>query len=275
MAFSANDMAHWLQVQLDGGATPEGKRVFSAAAAREMWTPVTPIPVSAWPAPLTGITPTYDSYALGWQVRDYRGARVVWHAGGLFGFTSVVVMLPERKVGFALLLNNEEIEPRLGLMYELLDHYLGAPAAAAGEDWPTRFAAFKRARIAGAEAAVAKATGSPAKAGPSLALAGYAGRYEDPWYGTMAVTSDAKGLAVDFTTTPQMTGRLRHHQYDTFVADFDDPAIEDAYLTFALDAEGKVARVTAKPVSPIADFSFDYADLLFTPKAAGQPAGKR
>lgn len=267
LAASANDMARWLQVQLAGGTTPEGKRVFSAATAKEMWTPVTPIAPSSWPAPLTGINPTYDSYALGWQVRDYRGARMVWHAGGLFGFTSVVVMLPEKKVGFALLLNNEEMEPRLGLMYELLDHYLGAPAATAGEDWPSRFAAFKRARIAGAEAAVAKATASPAKAGPSLALAGYAGRYDDPWYGTMAVSSDARGLAVDFTTTPGMTGRLRHHQYDTFVADFNDPAIEDAYLTFSLDAEGKVARVTAKPVSPIADFSFDYADLLFTPQA--------
>jgi hypothetical protein len=36
-------------------------------------------------------------------------------------------------------------------------------------------------------------------------------------------------------------------------------------VTFAIGAEGKVERITMKPVSPIADFSFDYQDLLFTP----------
>jgi hypothetical protein len=42
-------------------------------------------------------------------------------------------------------------------------------------------------------------------------------------------------------------------------------------VTFGLDANGKVERVTMKPVSPIADFSYDYQDLLFTPVAA-EPA---
>ncbi|WP_370385538.1 serine hydrolase domain-containing protein [Novosphingobium sp. EMRT-2] len=34
VAMSANDMARWLQIQLAGGALPEGGRLFSAAAAR-------------------------------------------------------------------------------------------------------------------------------------------------------------------------------------------------------------------------------------------------
>jgi hypothetical protein len=62
-----------------------------------------------------------------------------------------------------------------------------------------------------------------------------------------------------------MAGTLSHWQYDTFRADWDDSSIEPAYVTFALDAEGKVARITMKPVSPLADFSYDYQDLLFTP----------
>jgi hypothetical protein len=36
-------------------------------------------------------------------------------------------------------------------------------------------------------------------------------------------------------------------------------------VPFGLDAEGRVERVTMKPASPIADFSYDYRDLLFTP----------
>ena len=38
-----------------------------------------------------------------------------------------------------------------------------------------------------------------------------------------------------------------------------------------LNAEGKVDRVTMKAVSPIADFSWDYHDLLFKP-AGNAPA---
>ena len=40
-------------------------------------------------------------------------------------------------------------------------------------------------------------------------------------------------------------------------------------VTFSLGAQGNVERITMRAVSPIADFSFDYQDLLFTPAAAG------
>ena len=44
--------------------------------------------------------------------------------------------------------------------------------------------------------------------------------------------------------------------------------IEPAYVTFSLDAGGKVDRVTMKAVSPLADFSFDYQDLGSRPLRA-------
>lgn len=56
----------------------------------------------------------------------------------------------------------------------------------------------------------------------------------------------------------------------TYVTRFDDKALEPAYVTFALDKDGKVERITMKPASPIADFSWDYQDLSFTP-VRGKP----
>ena len=67
-----------------------------------------------------------------------------------------------------------------------------------------------------------------------------------------------------------MTGRLEHWQYDTFRTRWDNPAFENANVTFALDAEGKVAQIRMKAVSPTADFSWDYQDLLFTPVASAK-----
>ncbi len=72
-------------------------------------------------------------------------------------------------------------------------------------------------------------------------------------------------LTVDFKSTPRMAGTLEHYQYDTFVTKLDDKSIEPAYVTFNLNADGKVDRITMKAASPLADFSYDYQDLLFRP----------
>jgi CubicO group peptidase (beta-lactamase class C family) len=266
LSMSAEDMARWLKIQLGRGALPEGGRLFSEVAATEMWNPVVLTPIRPLPGPLAATTPMFDSYALGWTVRDYRGAKVVWHAGGVFGFVCAVVMIPEKNVGFSILTNAEESHLVRGLMFELLDHYLGAPA----DTWPEKYAAYTRTRIDAARAALAATRAKPAKVGPSLPLARYAGEYADPWYGRIAVTPAGGRLAIDFKSTPRMAGTLEHWQYDTFVTRFADKALEPAYVTFALDADGKPSRVTMKAVSPIADFSWDYHDLLFTPVGAAK-----
>ena len=114
----------------------------------------------------------------------------------------------------------------------------------------------------------------PKASRPSLPLAGYAGRYADAWYGPIAIEHSGGRLRIDFSQSPGMTGTLSHWQYDTFRADWDDAAIEPAYVSFALDAEGAVSRITMKAASPTADFSYDYHDLLFEPLPE-QPAGRR
>ena len=81
-----------------------------------------------------------------------------------------------------------------------------------------------------------------------------------------------KGLTIEFPHSSGMSGPLTHHQYDTFRTNPALNWIEPAYVTFSLDADGKVDRVTMKPVSPVADFSWDYQDLLFTPVAASSAA---
>lgn len=267
LAVSANDMVRWLQIQLAKGALPEGGRLFSEKQATEMWTPVVLQPNPPVAEALRLTQPMFTSYALGWTVRDYRGAKLVWHSGGVFGFVSVVVLIPEKNVGFAILTNAEESWLRSGLMYELVDHYLGLPQ----ESWPETLGALTKERIAGALKTLDTRAAAPANVGPSLPLNRYVGTYTDPWYGDIEVTLVKGKLFIDFKSTPNMSGTLEHYQYDSFVTRFADKALEPAAVTFGLDAEGKVERVTMKAVSPVADFSWDYHDLLFTP-AITKPA---
>lgn len=261
LAISANDMARWLQIQLAKGKLPEGGRLFSETSSAEMWAPQTIEPIGPALPGLEETTPNFQQYALGWEVRDYGGAKVIWHSGGIFGFVTVVVLIPDKNVGFAITQNSEDGQARFGLMYELLDHYLGRPM----KDWPAIFTKARQARFDAAVAALNAKAAKPIRSNPTLPLTQYAGRYIDAWYGAISIGSDQKGLTINFTPTPNMGGRLQHWQYDTFIARFDDAGIEPAYVTFSLGAEGKVERITMKAVSPLADFSFDYQDLLFTP----------
>jgi CubicO group peptidase (beta-lactamase class C family) len=262
LAISANDMALWLLIQLDDGKLPGGiGRLFSEAAHEEMWRPVILQPITPRPDNLKLTQPMFNTYALGWDVRDYRGAKIVWHGGAVFGFLAAVVLIPEKHVGFSILINSEDGEIINGLLFELLDHYLGQPA----NDWPAKFKALKQQRLDDALKAYQSVAASPANVGPSLALERYAGTYADPWYGRIEIALVGGKLKIDFKSTPHMGGMLEHWQYDSFVTRFDDKTIEPAYVTFGLDADGKVERITMKPVSPAADFSYDYHDLLFTP----------
>jgi CubicO group peptidase (beta-lactamase class C family) len=261
LSISANDMTRWLLVQLAQGRLPDGRRLFSEAAAAEMWTPVIVEPIRPRPAELGPIQPRFSTYALGWQVDEYRGARIVWHGGAVFGSLATVVLVPEKNVGFYIAANSEEPELVRGLMYELLDHYLGLPR----DRWPEKLHAYKNGMFTQAAKALQAPAARPARKGPSLPIAGYAGRYQDPWYGTITVRTDRGRLAVDLPHSRGLSARLEHHQYDTFRTVFDEKWIEPAYVTFNLDAEGKIDRITMKAISPIADFSWDYHDLLFTP----------
>jgi CubicO group peptidase (beta-lactamase class C family) len=262
LAISANDMARWLLIQLDDGKLPGGEgRLFSEAAHQQMWTPVTLQPITPRPDALKATQPMFNTYALGWDVRDYHGTKLVWHGGAVLGFLAAVVLIPEKHVGFAIEINSEDGQIILGLMFELLDHYLGLPRG----NWPEKFRAYNQKRVQDALKAYQSVATKPAQVGPSLPLGRYAGTYTDPWYGNIEIAEAAGALRIDFKSTPRMAGALEHWQYDTFVTRFDDKTIEPAYVTFGLNADGKVERITLKAVSPIADFSYDYQDLLFTP----------
>ncbi|UZK65458.1 serine hydrolase [Sphingomonas sp. M1-B02] len=261
LAVSANDMARWLSIQLAQGKLPEGGQLYSPAQATEMWKPVVLQPTGTMPEAMKAAQPLFSTYALGWGVKDYKGARIISHGGAVFGFQATVVLIPEKNIGFAMMINSEDGETIQGLTYQLLDHYLGTST----QDWVSTWRTFKQQRQERALKALGGEAAKPAKAGPSLPLARYAGDFTDPWYGPISIRAERGKLHIDFKQSPGMTGTLEHWQYDSFRTRWDDKSFEPAYVNFGLNADGKVERITMKAVSPAADFSWDYHDLLFTP----------
>jgi CubicO group peptidase (beta-lactamase class C family) len=265
---SAEDMAKWMRVQLSGGLLADGSRLFSAATSRQLTTLVTPIPTGDPPSELSQLRTNFNGYALGLGVRDYRGKKLLMHTGGLPGYVSRVVMIPEVGLGVTVLTNQESGEAFDSIAYRIIDHYLGVPAF----DWIDGFKKVHDRLAANAEATERRAAGArDSSSKPSLPLAKYAGTYRDAWYGDVSIAQENGKLVMRFSHTPSLTGDLEHWQHDTFVARWRDRELRaDAFVAFALKPDGSVDTVKMSAVSPQTDFSFDFQDLLLKP-ATRQP----
>lgn len=260
---NAEDMAKWVLVQLSGGLLADGSRLFSSDTARQLATLVTPMPIGDPPPELAALRPNFNGYALGLQARDYRGRKVVAHTGGLPGYVSRVLMVPETKLGIVVLTNQESSEAFDSITYHIVDHYLGAPPT----DWIEAYSKVKNRRAGETVTAEKKATSArDTSSRPSLPLERYVGTYRDAWYGDVAIALENGQLVIRFTKTPDLTGNLEHWQHDTFIARWKDRELRaDAYVTFALNPDGSIDQVKMRAVSAETDFSFDFQDLLLKP----------
>jgi CubicO group peptidase (beta-lactamase class C family) len=259
----AADIAKWLIVQLDSGRVADGTRLFSPATTTELWREVTPTPIGSPPPSLAHLRPNMSGYALGIGVRDYRGKYLLQHTGGLPGYVSKIAMLPELRLGVAVLTNQESSAAFESIVYRVLDHYLGVKAP----DYPGIFQqllAKNREEQRRAEQSASSSRDSTS--GPSLPLARYAGTYRDPWYGDVTIAQEGKGLAIRFNKTPSLVGDLVHWQHDSFLARWRDRTLRaDAFATFSLNPDGTVQQLRMVPASESVDFSFDFQDLVLKP----------
>jgi CubicO group peptidase (beta-lactamase class C family) len=260
---SADDMAKWLRVLLAEGQLPDGSRLFSAATWRQISTPVTIEPNNPPPPELPALKSNFRAYALGLEVRDFKGHKVLTHTGGLPGYVSRVLMIPDLKLGVAVLTNQESGEAFDAIAYAVADSYVGGRTT----DWLAGYEKI-HARAAADEAEAERGTAATrlADSKPSLPLAAYAGTYRDAWYGDVAIALEGGKLVIRFTKTPALVGTLEHWQYDTFVARWHDRELRaDAFVTFALNPDGTIDQAKMRAVSPATDFSYDFQDLLLKP----------
>jgi CubicO group peptidase (beta-lactamase class C family) len=266
---NAEDMAKWLRVQLAGGRLADGTRLFSEKVARELGTLVTPMPNPDPPPELMVSKSAFRGYALGFEVRDYRGHKVLTHTGGLPGFLSRVVIVPDLNLGVSVLTNQESSYAFNAIAWHIVDTYLGAPQT----DWIDANEKVRARNDQNVDDSVRKGESARDRSSrPSLPLDRYAGLYRDVWYGDVRVASANGKLTMTFGHTPSLEGDLEHWQHDTFVVRWRDRDVRaDAFVTFALNPDGSIDRAKMQAVSPATDFSFDFQDLELKPVSPPQP----
>ncbi len=263
----AADIARWMITQLDSGRTPDGKRLWSPRSARELWTGVTPMPIGTPAAALAPFRANFNLYGLGFGVRDFRGVKMLSHTGGLPGYLSEILMLPDQRVGVAVFTNQESSAAFRSITLAVLDHYLNV---APSWDWLGGYKKLDDQQRASLASATTKETARDTTVRPTLPLGRYATTYTDAWYGDVTVALQDGRLTMRFSHTPELTGTLEHQKGDAFIVRWRDRSLRaDAFVNFVVKS-GAVTRVSMTP-TPGVDFSFDFQDLDLRPKRSAQP----
>jgi CubicO group peptidase (beta-lactamase class C family) len=266
---NAEDIARWMNVllaqgKLGTGADGKEARLFSAKQARELWTAQTPMRTGEPNAKLAGTRANFAAYGLGFQLRDYHGRLLALHSGALQGFYSKVVLVPEEKLGIAILTNAESGGSLNALQWQLLGRLVDKDDKS---DWIGAVSSVEEEMHAKEKARLAKAGAArSAKSQPSLPRTAYDGDYQDPWYGIASIKHVGGKQVLSLSRTPDLTGELEHYQHDTFIVRWKERNFNaDAYVTFALNPDGSIERMKMQPISTETDFSYDFQDLSFTP----------
>jgi len=175
------NLLKWVMAMARGGVCESGKRLCSEKQYQEMITSL---------IPCTGNTHGFNGscYAMAWHTGVYNNQPIVFHSGGLTGFTTQVGFLPGKNCGYAMIFNTgstpaSETIRRMAL--DLLtagqlneDHYIEVI-----DDW-------KVARDKMVES-VNKAKGTPCTAVSDPQLIG---SYEHPAYEVFDIAEKDGGL---------------------------------------------------------------------------------
>lgn len=232
---TARDMGNWLRFQLADGVFA-GSRIVSQEMLAETKTPHTPIRMEN---ATRDANPESNviSYAMGWNVQDYRGELLVSHSGALNGFRAHVDLLPRRAAGFVILSNLGRGYALVSLRNALADMLTGKPP----RDWNAYYLMVDRKADEKDEKRKDERNAKrKPDTHPSKAIAEYAGTYSNKAYGEVTISVVSGGLVLQWQ---KLTIPLTHFHYDVFTAASEYDEI-DEQVAFELSSDGDVESLT-------------------------------
>ena len=246
---NAREMARVAQMELASGLAPNGTRVISRESLEETWAPGVSVPNIYGGPPEMAETMTH--YGLGWMVGEYRGLRMISHAGGTAGFTSELAFLPDAGVGIVILSNAFSLHPfplafEYAVQLRLFELLFDQPAA---------FDAEIAALTASAPTPVALGEIDPVTVQPNL------GMYANAELGQVTLTMQNGRLLLD---AGELSSELRPRANDPATLLLVDPPLSlfsEAYgatITFGGDHDAEIViTIPASVTGPAQRFKFD------------------
>jgi len=218
---NATDLAKWLQACLADDKTG----LLKLKTRREMQSLQMSIPVM-WDRGDNIYAARFYGAGLGWTILDYRGRKICDHAGSA---GTMIAIMPEEKIGVAVLTNQGWSNLAGMLMYDVFDAYLLGPNKA--WDRSSKWEFWKKAdphpevgRLQDLKKAEASRKLSTQ---PTRPLSNFAGRYECDLYGDLEVRHEDGKLL--FTFGANKPAASTHWEHDSFYVRrpvADDPSVD-------------------------------------------------
>lgn len=244
-----DDMAKYLLLHVNKG-TVESRQLLGRNNAEQMQSPQMVIQGSPLFSELSE-----TSYGMGLFIDNYRGHKHVSHGGNLDGFSAQLSFLPNDGIGVVVLTNLDGTSLRDLVPYYVYDRLLGLGDI----DWVRRFLDIERkGREQELSADKQGYTGRKTGTHPSHGLADYAGEFEHPGYGKLAVRVAGAGDGAHLMMKLNDVERpLEHFHYDTFqVPPNPLDAFEKLRITFPTDPQGEISTASATLELNVRDIVF-------------------
>lgn len=203
------------------------------------------------------------AYGYGWRMADADGQWTVWHTGTLAGMYSELMLLPDRRSGFVILITGNGGEARTVLAEALLKHFTDPSDDRGVAGYAALWDALSRAP----GKAPAAPDDSAALPADSHALAGRLGVYRDPWLGQASICMRDGVVRFQVKKSPRLGGTVMQLGR-RYLVHWDDRSVEpDAWLDFH---DSHPWRLTMAKLDPHGDTSSDYEDLDFVRESGCQ-----
>ena len=238
---SISDITRWMRLQLNNGML-DGEQLIDESIISEMRIPHTIMPLNPIEKELFP-SRRFSAYGLGWFLNDTNGHFIVRHTGGVDGMLSNVVMIPDQKIGVAVLSNKLPNAAYVAIPHYLTERLLGLPSS---RDWILAYVDIHKDANEKAEESQKKLRDSRVKnTKPSLGLEKYAGEYESNILGESTVSVDGTGFHIQLKAHETLSCTLEHWHYDTFICHWDDPVLGESLIPFINDGQGNITEFRA------------------------------
>ena len=244
---NVEDMSHWLIALMNGGVYA-GRQVIPTDVLQATLQPAIALPNAM--GETRGFWEILNPvYGMGRWTASYRGHQVTYHGGDIDGFHSQVSFLPQEKIGVVVFVIGDHCASLYNTVtWNVYERLLGMSQT----PWSERMLEIRlKGKKANAEARTKAGAEKVAGTKPSHPLADYAGTFDHPAYGALAIGTKDAELTFDFHN---MKLPLAHFHYDRFDTP-NDEQFGQWTVSFLTNPQGDVDKAV---------MSLDEAEVTFT-----------
>lgn len=183
---SVVDMANWLKILINSGVHPDSNTTVLPFDTFTTTTTASAIVQGFSQSPPYSLV----GYGMGWIRFSYKGHEIVYHTGGIPGFSTLTAFLPADKLGIVILINADEKQKQfMAILFKAVSDALGLSSTEEGNDIETLTDMVQRPSLE-------HKPSQDVKIEPlSLDIEQYSGTYADPGYGTFTLCSTSSPSA--------------------------------------------------------------------------------